>query len=146
MSHASKKFNHVLEEATQHWKYVAPLLIYPKNDLDYNLLVERLDCLLDIVGDDEKHSLMGLVDVLSNIISSYDEKNFQLPKLNGLNALKYLIELRQINQSDLHMIGSQGVVSEILNGKRKLNLRQIKILSQFFNVDVATFIDQDIEV
>jgi len=31
-------------------------------------------------------------------------------------------------------IGSQGVVSEILNGKRQLNMRQIQALSKKFNI------------
>lgn len=139
MNHALKK-NHVFKTAKEHWKYVAPLLTQPKNNLEYDLLVERLDQLLDSVGDNEKHPLIGLVDMLSNLISSYDEKNFHVPA-NGLDALKYLMKLNQFNQSDLHEIGSQGVVSEILNGKRKLNLRQIKILSQLFKVDPGTFID-----
>ena len=38
-------------------------------------------------------------------------------------------------------IGSQGVVSEILNGKRQLNLSHIKKLALRFGVKPATFID-----
>ena len=45
-----------------------------------------------------------------------------------------------INQSDLHEIGSQGVVSEILAGKRELNIRQVRALSQRFRVSPATFV------
>jgi HTH-type transcriptional regulator / antitoxin HigA len=45
-----------------------------------------------------------------------------------------------IKQSDLPEIGSQGVVSEILNGKRQLNLRQIKALSKRFGLPVDAFI------
>ncbi len=86
---------------------------------------------------------MDLVDVLSNIISSYDEKFFQVSGEKGIDALKYLMELHQLNQADLHEIGSQGVVSEILNRKRNLNLRQITMLSKLFNVDPATFIDEN---
>lgn len=141
MRRAIKK-NHVVEEATQHWKYVSPLLTYPKNNFDYNLLVKHLDQILDIVGDNEKHPLIGLVDVLSNLISSYDEKHFQLLDVKGVAALKYLMELHQLSQSDLNEIGSQGVISEILNGKRKLNLTHINKLSKFFNVNPATFLDE----
>lgn len=142
MRRVSKNDNHVLKEATQHWKYVAPLLAYPKNDIEYDLLVERLDKLLGIVGNKENdHPLMSLVDALSNIISSYDEKHFELTNLKSIDALKYLMELHHLKQTDLNKIGSQGVVSEILNEKRKLNLRQINILSDLFNVNAATFID-----
>lgn len=141
MSRAFRKMNPALEEATQHWKYVAPLLAPPKNDSDYELLVKHLDQLLDIVGDNENHHLIGLVDALSHLVSSYDEKNFKLSKKKGVDALKYLMELRQLKQSDLPEIGSQGVVSEILRGKRNLNLRQIITLSKIFKVDPSTFID-----
>ncbi|MEO1801157.1 MAG: transcriptional regulator, partial [Cyanobacteria bacterium J06629_2] len=42
---------------------------------------------------------------------------------------------------DLSEIGSQGVVSEILSGKRKLNVRQIQLLAERFHVSPATFFD-----
>ena len=51
------------------------------------------------------------------------------------------MEQYDIKQSNLPEIGSQGVVSEILNGKRKLNVQQIKNLSQRFHVSAETFID-----
>lgn len=136
------KKNSTIREAMVHWKYLAPLLTYPKNDTEYHLLAKRLDQLLDIVGTDENHPLMGLVDAVSYLIAAYDEANVKMPSLRGVSALKYLMEQHQLTQSDLHMIGSQGVVSEILNGKRYLNLRQIKLLANFFKVNPATFIDE----
>ncbi len=45
-----------------------------------------------------------------------------------------------VKQGELHEIGSQGVVSEILAGKRELNIRQVKALAQRFGVSVATFV------
>ena len=48
--------------------------------------------------------------------------------------------MNQLSQSELPEIGSQGVVSEILNGKRSLNIRQIKALAERFNVSPATFL------
>jgi HTH-type transcriptional regulator/antitoxin HigA len=45
-----------------------------------------------------------------------------------------------LKQSDLSEVGSQGVVSEILAGKRELNLRQVRALSERFGVSVATFV------
>jgi HTH-type transcriptional regulator/antitoxin HigA len=46
-----------------------------------------------------------------------------------------------LKQSDLPEIGSQGVVSEILNGKRQLNTRQIKALAERFAVSPVVFIN-----
>jgi HTH-type transcriptional regulator/antitoxin HigA len=59
---------------------------------------------------------------------------------NSIEALKLLLEEHGLKQSDLSEIGSQGVVSEILFGKRQLNVRQIKLLSNRFKVSPAVFI------
>jgi antitoxin component HigA of HigAB toxin-antitoxin module len=61
--------------------------------------------------------------------------------LPRIDALIYLMEEHSLSQSDLPEIGSQGVVSEILNGKRKLNVRQIQLLAERFQVSTATFFD-----
>jgi HTH-type transcriptional regulator/antitoxin HigA len=45
-----------------------------------------------------------------------------------------------LKQSDLAEIGSQGVVSEILTGKRVVNIEQIKRVSQRFHVSPLVFI------
>jgi HTH-type transcriptional regulator/antitoxin HigA len=45
-----------------------------------------------------------------------------------------------LRQADLPEIGSQGVVSEILAGRRELNLRQVRALAERFGVSPATFI------
>ena len=142
MKRSSLQMSHILKNAAKHWVYVAPLLAYPNNDADYDVLVERLDSLLDMVGEDENHPLIGLVDALSHLISAYEEEHFSITGRTGVSALIYLMELHQLNQSDLRIIGSQGVVSEILSGKRMLNLRQIITLAKFFRVDASTFIDE----
>lgn len=55
--------------------------------------------------------------------------------------LAYLMEAHQLKQSDLeYEIGSQSVVSDILSGKRSLNVRQIKRLAERFKLSPAVFI------
>lgn len=134
--------NPIVKQAIKHWAHVAPLVSYPKNDKEFNQLTSRLDELLDIVGEDEKHPLMGLIDVLGNLISSYEESQRRHTAGKGINALKFFMETHQLSQADFSEIASQGVMSEILNGKRKLNLRQIKLLAKKFKVSSATFIDE----
>jgi len=129
-----------LVEAIKYWDHVSPVVRYPKNDKEFNLLLSELDALLAIVGDNEKHRLMGLVDVISHMISSYEAEHVTVPAVKGVDALKFLMDAHQLCQSDLSDIGSQGVVSEILNGKRMMNLRQIKLLAKRFHVDPSTFI------
>jgi len=131
-----------IKKTINHWKYIANDIHEPLNKSDYNKLSKILDRLLDIVGENEKHELIGLVDVVSHMISMYDEKNnYPIKGRSGIKALKFLIEQHQLKQSELPEIGSQGVVSEVLRGKRKLNLNQIKKLSERFHVSPDTFID-----
>lgn len=135
--------NHYLEETIRHWKHISPIIHEPQNDDEYEKLASMLDQLLDIVGDNESHELMGLVDVISHMITQYDE-NHEEPsqKGSGIDALKFLMEQHGLDQSDLKSeIGSQGVVSEILNGKRQLNISHIKKLAERFHVTPATFIE-----
>lgn len=133
--------NQQLAQAVKYWDYIAPAIKYPTDKHEFDKLVNELDELLDIIGDNEEHRLIGLVDILSNLIASYEETHMPKIKHTGIDALKFMMETHNLSQYDLPEIGSQGVVSEILHGKRKLNLRQIKLLSKKFNVDYATFID-----
>lgn len=126
----------------EHWSHISPLIGYPKNNKQFNKLVDRLDELLIIIGKNENHELMGLIDVISHFISEYETEHYQ-PKQKeptGMDALKFLMDEHHLSQSDLPEIGSQGVVSEILHGKRSLNVRQIKLLAKKFSVEPSTFI------
>jgi HTH-type transcriptional regulator/antitoxin HigA len=57
-----------------------------------------------------------------------------------MDTLNALMKEHGLKQSELSEIGSQGVISEILSGKRQLNVRQIKLLSKRFKVSPAVFI------
>jgi HTH-type transcriptional regulator/antitoxin HigA len=50
------------------------------------------------------------------------------------------MEEHKLARSDLPEIGSQGVLSEILSGKRDLNVRQIAQLAARFGVSPTLFI------
>jgi len=50
-----------------------------------------------------------------------------------------LMKRHGFKQKDLVEVGSPGVISEVLNGKRKLNKRQIEGLSKRFNCSPAAF-------
>lgn len=139
---AALRKNSDIKKTITHWKHIANDIHEPLNKSDYDRLATILDRLLEIVGEDEKHELIGLVDVISHMIAMYDEKHdIKIKDQSGISALKFLMEQQNIKQSELPEIGSQGVVSEVLNGKRQLNVNQIKKLAERFHVSVDTFID-----
>ncbi len=132
--------NAQIEHAIQHWPYVAPLLRKPKSEADYDALVVALDELTDLIGDDESHPLMGLVDIIGDWVEAYDLEHHPMPKASGVDVLRSVMQEHGLTQSDLPGVGTQSVVSEILSGKRQLNVRQIRWLADYFNVPVDMFI------
>lgn len=134
--------NKELTNAIFHWQQLMPFLTQPTNAASYNKKVNYLDELLDIVGSDETHELMPLIDLLSDAISQYEVEHTKLPRISTpIDTLKFFMQEYQLKQKDLVFLGSQGVVSEILSGKRKLNMRQVKALAKHFKLSPATFID-----
>ena len=125
-------------ELQTHWNVVAPLFSIG-NEQEYDLTVQRLNTLIDEVGTDERHPLYSLLDALGAVVHVYEDQHIILPDCSGAEALQYLMEEHCLTQSDLPEVGSQGVISEILRGKRELNARQIRALAQRFGVSPAVF-------
>lgn len=80
-----------------------------------------------------------MLDTLGTLIEAYEEEHHPIPEANGSDVLRFLMDEHGLTQSDLPEVGSQGVVSEILNGKRELNVRQIRKLAERFHVSPAAF-------
>ena len=115
---------------------IAPI----RDEAHYQRMTAMLEALLDETTGDENHPAMGLVDIVGDLIEDFESEHHPLPDVTGVQALKFLIEQHGIKQCDLHEIGSQGVVSEILAGKRELNIRQVRALSKRFGGSPATFV------
>jgi HTH-type transcriptional regulator/antitoxin HigA len=115
---------------------IAPI----RDEAHYQRMTAMLEALLDETTGDENHPAMGLVDIVGDLIEDFEIEHHPMPDVTGVQALKFLIEQHGIKQCDLHEIGSQGVVSEILAGKRELNIRQVRALSERFGVSPATFV------
>ncbi len=130
----------LIKQVAEHWQFVSPLLRKPKTEDDYDMLAQSLDELLDLVGEDESHPLMSLVDIIGEWIEAWDHEHRPMPKVSGVDALRYMMREHGLSQSDLPGVGAQSVVSEVLSGKRQLNLRQIRWLAERFGVSVETFI------
>lgn len=116
------------------------MLSVPHNKKEYMKLCKRLDELIDEVGNDENHPLASLMETIGFLIEKYEEDRYPDKGLNGVIVLKELMSEHGLKQSDLPEIGSQGIISEIINGKRKLNLRQIKLLAKIFSVSPSVFV------
>ena len=83
-----------------------------------------------------------LFKLLVNLIESFEDKHYQLKRATPLEILTELMSQRGLKQKDLvPVFGSQGVASEVLNGKRDISKAIAKALGEFFNVSPALFFD-----
>jgi HTH-type transcriptional regulator/antitoxin HigA len=111
-----------------------------RTDADYDNAVVVLNQLLDAGAADENSPLADLADALGSFIGDYEDTHNPAPEVSPAATLRFLMGQHLLTQSDLPEIGSQGVVSEILRGKRDLNVRQIKELAGRFQVPASVFI------
>jgi HTH-type transcriptional regulator / antitoxin HigA len=78
--------------------------------------------------------------LLTLLIEDFEERRYHLPRATPLQALAFLMEQHGLKQKDLTGIfGTRSVVSEVMSGKRKLTLEQIRRLSQRFHVSPEIF-------
>src|SRR5499426_887923 len=127
------------QELQMYWTAISPLLSI-RNEHEYDLALELLNRLLDEVGADEQHPLYTLLDTLGTLIHAYEEQHHPMSACSGVDVLRFLMDAHGLTQSALSEVGSQGVISDILRGKRVLNIRQIRALAKRFQVSPAVFV------
>ncbi|WP_448573209.1 helix-turn-helix domain-containing protein [Trichothermofontia sp.] len=129
----------IAPDIQQYWAAIGPLLTI-RNEHEYDAAVGHLNQLLDEIGTDEQHPLYTLLDTLGTLIHAYEEKNYPMPACSGAEILHFLMTEHELTQSDLPDVGSQEVITEILNGEQELNVLQVRALAQRFQVSPAVFI------
>lgn len=110
-----------------------------RTQTEYDAAVAALNRLLDAGAADERHPLANLAATLGELIGNFDDAHHPLPEVSGADMLKFLMQQHGLKQGDLPQIGTQGVVSEILSGKREINLRQVRKLKELFGVSADAF-------
>jgi HTH-type transcriptional regulator/antitoxin HigA len=92
-------------------------------------------------GDDLTAEEGALLELLSNLISDFEDKHYPIKEPSPLEMLQHLMESRELKAKDLwDVFGSKGVTSEVLSGKRGISKTHIKKLASFFNVSPELFI------
>ncbi len=83
----------------------------------------------------------AILELLVTLIEKFENENYVIPQGTPYSMLLHLMESNDIKQENLvGVIGSRGVVSEVVNGKRSISKAQAKALAEFFSVDVGLFI------
>jgi HTH-type transcriptional regulator/antitoxin HigA len=135
-----RKIEPTIAAAVKAWPVVSKVVSTLRTEAQYKHAVRLLDALIDKVSEKPEPAVESLIDTLGTLIEDYEAKHLPEPMGDPISTLRHLMEAHGLKQSDLPELGSQGVVSEVLNGKRNLNVAQIKALGARFKVSPAVFL------
>lgn len=116
---------------------VAPRAIDTEEEYDRLLAVaERLTFAKNRTPEEK-----ALHKLLVTLIEVYEAQNYPIDKSEPHEILQHIMEASGTRQADLvGIIGSSGVVSEVVNGKRAISKAQAKALGDYFKVSPSLFI------
>lgn len=132
-----------IETVMNQWELLAPVMMPPQDQLEYDTLVANLDAVLDAGGANEGHPLASLADYLGELIADFEDHHIeQLTPITGKQLFKFLMKEHGLKQSDFSEVGSQGVISELQDDtkNRQLTVAHIKLLAKRFGVSPNSFI------
>jgi len=116
---------------------VQPTVI--KTEEEYDRIVDRVEQLL--FRENRSPEETALLDLLTLLISSYDDQHYAIADCSGREVLLELMEDNGLKQSNLvGVIGSKGIVSEVINGKRDISKKQAQRLGKFFGLPYTIFL------
>jgi HTH-type transcriptional regulator/antitoxin HigA len=125
--------------------YLALIRRFPLRPIRTNSEVEAAEEILDEL--DARRADLGpeerdYCDALGILIEHYEDEHYPIGDIHGADLLRVLIEDRMISQADV--VRGTGIrdsaLSEILSGKRKMGLKVIQRLAEFFGVDPSSFL------
>ncbi|MFZ9405765.1 MAG: helix-turn-helix domain-containing protein [Burkholderiaceae bacterium] len=111
-----------------------------RNAAHHKRMLGLLDLLMQASEGKPRHPAVPLIGIVARLIEDWESDRLPLAPQRGRDALRYLMNAHRLKQSDLPEVASQGVISEVLSGKRQLNVRQIRALSERFGVSPETFL------
>lgn len=128
-----------IRQTIDHWGHIASYAHIPSNEKEYENLLAFVDELMDWSRHHKDTRATSLLNLIANNIQTYENQHYPAKKVSSIEMLKFLMDEHGLGQNDLQEIGSQSLVSKIVNGERQLTLEHIRSLSKRFGVSPAVF-------
>ena len=111
-----------------------------KSKKDYENALRRME----EIFDSKPNTVEGKeAELLALLIETYEEEHFKIDLPDPIEAIKIRMQEMDLKQKDLiGIIGSKGIISEVLNRKRKLTVSMIHNLSQSLHIPAAVLIQE----
>ncbi|MEN5058287.1 helix-turn-helix domain-containing protein [Sphingobacterium kitahiroshimense] len=112
-----------------------------KSEKQYESYLERIYVLMqtDLKADSKESDE---VEILSILVKNYEDTHYVIDKPNPIDAIRFRLDQMGKNESFLSKILGAPRKSEILSGKRKLNLQQIRKLSNELHISADVLVQE----
>jgi HTH-type transcriptional regulator/antitoxin HigA len=109
-----------------------------KTQADYKRALKIIEKLFEAKPGTAENDLL---EVLTTLVQAYEDRHYNIPKPDPIEAILYFMESRGLTRRDLEpFIGSRSRVSEILNRKRTLTMEMIRNLSKHAGIPADVLI------
>ena len=123
-------------EAKKVSKFLMKFQINNNEDLDNAIIwAEELTDLFE----EGSNEMEPLLDYVLNCIEKYEEEHYPVKESSPVEMIKFLMDQHGHKQKDLTDIAPKSAISEILSGKRALNINHIENLSKKYNTNPSVF-------
>jgi len=80
-------------------------------------------------------------DAIFMLIENYEAKHYPIPRVEPVAVIRHVMSANNYSQGDLAaVIGSKARASELLSGKRDINLDQIRKLAAAWRIPVGALV------
>ena len=81
------------------------------------------------------------LELLSLLVEKYEREHFPIEAPNPIEAIKFRMEQMNLKQSDIaSLFGGKTRISEVLHGKRPLNLNMITLLNRYLGIPLESLV------
>lgn len=109
-----------------------------RTEKEYNEALERLNEIFDASPNSDEGQESELLALL---VENYEDEHYRITAPDPIVAIRIRMEEMQLKQKDLvGVVGSKGIVSEVLNRKRRLTVRMIRNLSDKLKITPSVLI------
>ena len=115
---------------------IAPI----RTEEQYETALERTHALMqtDLV---EGSATGDEFEILTMLIEAYEQKHYPIAPPHPIEAIKFRLDQLGMSETELNvLLGSRSRKSEILSGKRKLNLSMIRVLHEKLKIPAQSLL------
>jgi len=136
----------VLDKVLNKWeqldKVAHDYLVPITSQARYRAALALLEAVWEKVGEDPHSPYGSLFILLTERIGAYENQMAPIPEAAPHQVLAFLMAQRGLTQTKVANATGihQSNLSQILRGKRKLTLEQVRIFAEYFKVERSVFV------